>query len=110
VRATVAATHGADRLHGADPGGARRTMRYGVAMALRIPAVLAFTVVGATAAGAAVALSCGGRGAPPPDAATNCLVYCIPTDAGSNGCTPPTCATGPNHDVCPMGCRPDPIT
>jgi hypothetical protein len=79
-------------------------MRYGVAMALRIPAVLAFTVVGATAA----ALSCGGTGAPPPDAML-CSVQCIPTDAGSNGCTPPTCATGPNHDVCPVGCKPDPI-
>lgn len=84
-------------------------MRYGAAMSLRIPAVLAFTVVGATAAGAAAALSCGDGGAPPLDAATLCSVQCIPSGVGSNGCTPPTCATGPNHDVCPIGCTPDPI-
>jgi hypothetical protein len=82
-------------------------MRYGVAMALRIPAVLAFTLVGATAAGVA-AVSCHGTGAPPPDAML-CSVPCIPSGVGSNGCTPPTCATGPNHDVCPVGCKPDPI-
>lgn len=78
-------------------------------MPLRIPAVLASTVlgvVGATAAGMA-AVSCGGS-APPPDAMV-CPVRCIPSDTGSNACTPPTCATGPNHDVCPMGCRPEPI-
>lgn len=83
-------------------------MRYGAAMSLRIPAVLAFTVVGATAAGVA-AVSCGGSSAPPPDAMMLCAVQCIPSGAGSNGCTPPTCASGPNHDVCPMGCTPDPI-
>lgn len=82
-------------------------MRYGAAMSLRIPAVLAFTVVGA-AAGAAAALSCHGTSAPPPDAML-CSVQCIPSGTGSNGCTPPTCATGPNHDVCPMGCIPEPI-
>ena len=85
-------------------------MRYPVAMALRIPAVLASTVlgvVGATAAGVA-AMSCHGTYAPPPDAMV-CSVHCIPTGAGSNACTPPTCPTGPNHDVCPMGCAPEPI-
>lgn len=78
-------------------------------MPLRIPAVLASTVlgiVGGTAAGVA-AVSCGGS-APPPDAMV-CPVRCIPIDTGSNGCTPPTCATGPNHDVCPTGCTPEPI-
>jgi hypothetical protein len=80
-------------------------MRYGAAMALRIPAVLAFTVVGAAAG--AIALSCGGS-TPSPDAMT-CPVRCIPTGAGSNACTPPTCASGPNHDVCPTGCMPEPI-
>jgi len=85
-------------------------MRYGAAMALRIPAVLASTVlgvVGGTAVGAA-ALSCGGGRAPAPDA-MSCPVICVPQGAGSNGCTPPTCATGPNHDGCPMGCAPEPI-
>ena len=86
-------------------------MRYVAAMSLRIPAVLASTVVGVVgaAAGAAAALSCHGTGAPPPDAMVLCSVQCIPSGVGSNGCTPPTCATGPNHDVCPMGCTPDPI-
>ena len=75
-------------------------------MPLRIPAVLAFTVVG-TAAAAGLA-SCGGGSPPPPDAMA-CLVRCVPTGVGSNSCTPPTCATGPNHDVCPMGCTTEPI-
>ncbi|HEX3475642.1 MAG TPA: hypothetical protein VHT91_11500 [Kofleriaceae bacterium] len=75
-------------------------------MPLRIPAVLAFTVIGA-AAGAA-ALSCHGTGVPPTDAML-CSVQCIPSGPGSNACTPPICATGPNHDVCPTGCTPDPI-
>jgi len=85
-------------------------MRYGAAVSLRIPAVLASTVVGVVgaAAGATAALSCHGTGSPPPDAML-CSVPCIPSGVGSNGCTPPTCATGPNHDVCPMGCTPDPI-
>ena len=80
-------------------------------MSLRIPAVLAFTVlgvVGAAAAGA-IATSCG-DGSGPPDAAVACPVLCVPTGVGSNACTPPTCATGPNLDMCPTGCRPDPIT
>jgi hypothetical protein len=81
------------------------TMRYGAGMALRIPAVLAFTVVGATAA---AALSCGGNGAPAPDAMV-CPVVCVAHGSGSNGCTPPTCATGSNHDMCPAGCVAVPI-
>lgn len=76
-------------------------------MPLRIPAVLAFTIVGGAAG--ALATSCGGSGTPPPDAMTLCSVRCIPSGAGSNDCTPPTCATGPNHDVCPAGCIPEPI-
>jgi hypothetical protein len=85
-------------------------MRYGAAMSLRIPAVLASTVLGVVgaAAGAAGALSCGGGSAPAPDA-MSCPVVCVPQGAGSNECTPPTCATGPNHDGCPMGCIPEPI-
>lgn len=84
-------------------------MRYGHAMSLRIPAVLASTVlgvVGATAAGVS-AVSCGGN-TPAPDAMV-CPVACVPQGSGSNACTPPTCATGPNHDMCPMGCTPQPI-
>lgn len=82
-------------------------MRYGTAMSLRIPAVLAFTVAGAAAAGAAAALSCGGS-APPSDAMA-CVRHCITTGVGSNACTPPTCPTGPNSDICPTGCTLEPV-
>jgi hypothetical protein len=87
-------------------------MRYDAAMALRIPAVLASTVlgvVGVAAVGAAgvAAVSCGGS-APAPDAMV-CPVVCVAQGSGSNGCTPPTCATGNNHDMCPAGCVPQPI-
>jgi hypothetical protein len=81
-------------------------MRYGAAMWLRIPAVLAFSVVG-VAAGAAAVASCGGR-APAPDA-MSCPVVCVPAGSGTNACTPPTCATGPNHDGCPAACVAQPI-
>jgi hypothetical protein len=84
-------------------------MRYGAAMPLRIPAVLASTVlgvIGAAAAGVA-AVSCGGS-APAPDAMV-CPVVCVAQGSGSNDCTPPTCATGNNHDMCPAGCVPQPI-
>jgi hypothetical protein len=97
--------HDDDRLRCTDPGAARRAMRYGAAMALRIPAVLAFTVVGAAAG--VTAVSCGGS-APAPDA-MSCPVVCVAQGSGSNGCTPPTCATGSNHDMCPAGCVPEPI-
>ena len=83
-------------------------MRYGVAMALRIPAVLAFTVLGATAVGATAALSCGSSGAPAPDAMV-CPVVCVAQGSGTSSCTPPICATGSNHDMCPAGCVPQPI-
>jgi len=69
-------------------------------MPLRIPSVLAFTVVGA-------AVGCG-DGKPTTDAST-CEVYCIPQAPGANHCPPPTCATGTRHDVCPSGCIPEPI-
>jgi hypothetical protein len=87
-------------------------MRYTArAMPLRIPAVLAFTVLGAVgAAGAVAALGCGGDASPPDAMVGACLVYCIPSGSGSNSCTPATCATGPGHDVCPMGCAPDPMS
>ena len=73
---------------------------------LRIPAVLAFTVVGAAATAAAV--SCGDS-KPRQDAST-CEVLCIPQGGGSSSACPlPTCATGVNHDVCPTGCVPEPV-
>jgi hypothetical protein len=79
-------------------------VRYGRAMPLRIPAVLAFTVVGVAAA---VGAGCG-NGTPAPDAMA-CSVICVPQGSGSNGCTPAVCASGSNHDVCPAGCVPEPI-
>jgi hypothetical protein len=36
-------------------------------------------------------------------------VVCVAQGSGSNDCTPPTCATGNNHDMCPAGCVPQPI-
>jgi hypothetical protein len=72
---------------------------------LRIPAALAFTVVGTVAASA---VSCDG-GTPRQDARA-CQVLCIPQGGGSSSACPlPTCATGSNHDVCPPGCVPEPI-
>jgi hypothetical protein len=74
---------------------------------LRLPAALAFTIVGAAAGAAA-----GGCGDEKPglDASTKCEVLCIPAGSGSGGnCPPPTCATGSNRDVCPAGCEPEPI-
>jgi hypothetical protein len=66
---------------------------------LRIPAVLAFTVL--SVAGA----SCGEE-QPGPDAACRVCVYQGP-DNGN--CPFPTCATGSNRDQCPPGCIPMPI-
>ncbi|HEY6175345.1 MAG TPA: hypothetical protein VIX73_12900 [Kofleriaceae bacterium] len=71
---------------------------------LRIPAVLAFTIVG----GAVTAVVACGDGKPGTDAGA-CSVVCVPRGSGSNGCTPATCAQGSNHDVCPVGCVPEPI-
>jgi hypothetical protein len=83
-------------------------LRYGVAMPLRVPAVLAFTVVGGAAVLGAVAAAGCGNGTPPADAIA-CSVICVPQGSGSNACTPAVCATGANHDVCPAGCVPEPI-
>jgi len=69
---------------------------------LRIPAALAFTLLGA---------ACGKAASPPIDAAV-ADAACVPCiyQAGDNGnCPPPTCATGANHDVCPEGCIPAPV-
>jgi len=76
-------------------------------MPLRIPAVLAFTVVGAAAIAGGLAASCGGS--PPGPDASSCPVICVPQGTGTSSCPPTTCATGSNHDVCPAGCVPEPI-
>jgi hypothetical protein len=72
---------------------------------LRIPAVLAFTVLGAGAA--ASAGSCGGGSTPTVDA--NSCVLCVYQTVDNGNCPFPTCATGPNHDVCPAGCIIQPV-
>jgi hypothetical protein len=75
---------------------------------LRVPAVLAFAVIGASAAAALVA--CGDDSAKKPDAATSCLTYCVYQGSDTGACPFPTCATGSNHDMCPAGCLPEPVT
>ena len=70
---------------------------------LRIPAALAFTVLGVAAAGA-TATSCGDP-APPVDAA---CVYCVYETLDNGNCPFPTCATGDEQDTCPEGCIPQP--
>jgi len=71
---------------------------------LRIPAVLAFTFLGAAAA--ASTESCG-PGKPTVDAST--CVICVYQTVDNGNCPFPTCATGSNHDVCPAGCIPEPV-
>lgn len=71
---------------------------------LRIPAVLAFTVLGAAAA--ASAGSCG-DGKPTVDAAT--CVYCVYQSTDNGNCPFPTCATGEHQNICPAGCIPQPL-
>jgi hypothetical protein len=70
---------------------------------LRIPAVLAFTVLGVAAAAAVT--SCGDE-EPRLDAACR---YCVYETVDNGNCPFPTCATGSNHDQCPAGCIPAPI-
>jgi hypothetical protein len=71
---------------------------------LRLPAVLSVVVL--TAAATAAVTSCGDDDPPPQaDAATTCDVYCFPAGgSGQQNCPFPTCATGPNLDVCPADC------
>lgn len=71
---------------------------------LRIPVVLAFTVLAA-----AVAASTGscGEDKPTVDAAT--CVYCVYQTVDNGNCPFPTCATGDGQDVCPEGCIPQPV-
>lgn len=72
---------------------------------LRIPAVLAFTVLGAAAA--ASTGSCGDSKPAPADAAT--CRYCVYQTVDNGNCPFPTCATGDDHDMCPAGCIPAPV-
>ena len=74
---------------------------------LRIPAVLAFTVVGAAAV--ASGASCGKDAPPSPPVVDAACVPCIYEAQDNGNCPPPTCATGSNQDVCPAGCVPEPI-
>jgi hypothetical protein len=76
-----------------------------MAQPLRIPTVLAFTVLGAGLAAVAAA-SCG-DGKPTPDAG---CVLCVYESADTGNCPFPTCATGSQHNVCPAGCIPQPVT
>jgi hypothetical protein len=71
---------------------------------LRIPTVLAFTVLGVAAAAASG--SCG-EGKPTVDAAT--CVHCVYQSTDNGNCPFPTCATGEHQDVCPAGCIPQPL-
>jgi hypothetical protein len=71
---------------------------------LRIPAVLAFTVVGAAAV--ASTASCGDDNKPKLDAAT--CVYCVYQTVDNGNCPFPTCAIGEHQDMCPPGCMPAP--
>ncbi len=71
---------------------------------LRVPAVLAFTVLGA---GVAVSAASCGEGKPTVDA--NTCVLCVYQTVDNGNCPFPTCATGTNHDVCPAGCIIQPV-
>lgn len=70
--------------------------------ALKVPATLAFVVVGGAAIVAPLMTSCGGE-SPPIDAANTCELFCIPdgTDAGTGMCD--SCA---DAGACPAGCTP----
>ena len=70
---------------------------------LRIPAVLASTVIGVTAV-----LACDDHGKHP-DASASCQVFCVYQSVDNGNCPFPTCATGSNMDGCPQGCIPEPI-
>ena len=72
---------------------------------LRIPAVLAFTVLGV---GAGLAAGSCGEGAKPTADAASC-VLCVYESADTGNCPFPTCATGERHDVCPEGCIVQPV-
>jgi len=71
---------------------------------LRVPVVLAFTVLGA---GAATSVGSCGQGKPTIDAGT--CVHCVYESVDNGNCPFPTCATGSNADVCPAGCIVAPV-
>ena len=80
-----------------------------MATPLRIPAVLAFTVLGTAAV--ASSGSCG-DGKPTIDAAAGdaaACVHCVYQSTDNGNCPFPTCATGEHQDVCPAGCIPQPL-
>ena len=70
---------------------------------LRIPAVLAFTVVGVAASMSASSCS---ESKPTVDASCR---YCVYETVDNGNCPFPTCATGSQQDQCPPGCIPAPI-
>jgi len=70
---------------------------------LRIPAALAFTVLGVGAG--STATSCGNE---QPTVDAGC-VYCIYESVDNGNCPFPTCATGSHSDQCPAGCIPAPV-
>ena len=72
-------------------------------MALRIPTVLAFTVLGVAAAAAA-----GSCGEDKPRIVAGC-VQCVYEGVDNGNCPFPTCATGSNSEMCPPGCIPAPV-
>jgi len=74
--------------------------------ALRVPAVIAYAVLGGAAVVAPLAASCGG-GSPPVDGAVSgdgnaCELFCVPdgTDAGT------VCDSCADAGSCPSGCVP----
>jgi hypothetical protein len=71
---------------------------------LRIPTVLVFTVLSAGVAASAASCEDG-----KPTADAGC-VLCVYESADTGNCPFPTCATGSQHDVCPAGCIPQPVT
>jgi hypothetical protein len=98
---------GLDRLRSPHPGAAQVAWTIlGDAMQLRIPTVLAFTVLGTAAA--VTTASCGGDAKPTIDAGS-CTVVCVYQSTDNGHCPFPTCATGSDHDQCPSGCIPEPV-
>jgi hypothetical protein len=78
---------------------------------LRIPQVLAFTVLAASSI-AGIAIACGGGQSPPTEAGpvidvieSTCDAFCIPDGTDAGVCPEPAfCADGAGN--CPAGCTP----
>jgi len=69
-----------------------------MASPLRLPAALAFTVLGVA-----------GCGDEKPRVDAQCARYCVYETVDNGNCPFPTCATGPAVDQCPPGCVPQPV-